>query len=934
MNKIFNDKRPSSAWILLAWCHIGIQLGVPMAFACVPAFADAAARAQFIQTPVAQATPDTRVYTLSGGETAASVAHHYNMDITALRKLNQFRTFARGFDALKAGDELDVPLAPLPAVVWHEDKPAPDALTQYEKNAQNIAGLATRSATFLANRPNADAAAVMARGMAAGALSTEAQQWLSHLGTARVQLDVDAHFSLQNSQFDLLAPLHEQQDMLLFTQASLHRTDDRTQSNAGIGARWFNDGFMLGTNSFLDYDLSRDHARMGVGLEYWRDFLKLSTNGYLRLTNWRTSHDLTDYLERPANGWDMRAEGWLPALPQLGTKIVYEQYYGKEVALFGKDHRQQNPYAFTAGINYTPFPLLTLSAEQRQGKGGKNDTRLGVQMNFQLGESWRQQIDPSAMGAMRRLAVSRYDLVERNNNIVLEYRKKQLIFLSIADSRPGYAGEQLPLTVSVNSKYGLAHIEWSAPQLLAAGGTLVQEAPGSLSVILPDYNFASPAANTYQLSGVAVDTQGNVSRRAITTLVVSQAAISNATSEFTPAASTLPADNSSQQNLILTIRDAKGHPIDIGEDEISVAARSGQPHSGATVSPLQRRDIGTFALTVTAGTGTDVLTLTPGARQVTLPVASVTIAADNATAQIKQLQVIADGAPADGKQANLVKVKVVDAFDNPMPDHGVTFAADNPAIVTASVITNTSGEAVAEVTSVKAGPTVVNAVLSNQSGKTVATTFVSDDKSARLEALRVIDDGASADGVAENRVTVRVTDAYGNAVPNRQVMLTADKGVQLSAPDVTTDNTGSAVFSATSTRSGTFGVTGTLNGQRQKAQIAFVAGPIAGSQSTLKADKTFVASDGLQGMTLTLVARDSFDNAVTGLKVDFVTQGIEGQWSGVTEQNGLYRATFTSSQPGLGSIGVAINGSASDEVKPLAAGVYSAALALTLKVNT
>lgn len=48
------------------------------------------------------------------------------------------------------------------------------------------------------------------------------------------------------------------------------------------------------------------------------------------------------------------------------------------MALFDKDDRQSNPHAITAGLNYTPFPLMTFSAEQRRGKQGENDTRFAV----------------------------------------------------------------------------------------------------------------------------------------------------------------------------------------------------------------------------------------------------------------------------------------------------------------------------------------------------------------------------------------------------------------------------------------------------------------------------------------------------------------------------------------------------------------------------
>ncbi|MBJ4792044.1 inverse autotransporter beta domain-containing protein, partial [Salmonella enterica subsp. enterica serovar Goldcoast] len=157
------------------------------------------------------------------------------------------------------------------------------------------------------------------------------QQWLSHFGTARVQLDADKNCSLKNSQFDLLLPLYDQGDNFVFTQGSLHRTDSRTQASLGAGWRHSTSTYMLGGNLFGDFDLSRDHARAGAGLEYWRNFLKLGVNSYLRLSGWKDSPDLEDYQERPANGWDVRGQAWVPSLPQLGGKLTYEQYYGKEV---------------------------------------------------------------------------------------------------------------------------------------------------------------------------------------------------------------------------------------------------------------------------------------------------------------------------------------------------------------------------------------------------------------------------------------------------------------------------------------------------------------------------------------------------------------------------------------------------------------------------
>lgn len=68
-------------------------------------------------------------------------------------------------------------------------------------------------------------------------------------------------------------------------------------------------------------------------------------------------------------GWDIRAEAWLPSYPQLGGKIVFEQYYGDEVALFGTDNLEKDPYAVTLGLNYQPVPLLTVGTDYKAGTG-------------------------------------------------------------------------------------------------------------------------------------------------------------------------------------------------------------------------------------------------------------------------------------------------------------------------------------------------------------------------------------------------------------------------------------------------------------------------------------------------------------------------------------------------------------------------------------
>ncbi|EGM6484867.1 invasin, partial [Salmonella enterica] len=614
----------------LAWLNVAVQAAFPLAVAFTPVMAGAGEQ-HFLQHPVPLSAQRTQVYTLGAGETAASVAKKFHLTLDQLREINQLRTFSHGLNGLQPGDDVDVPLMAVnnkktasgasAASPFSDDTSA--SVREGDEQARRVAGYASRAGSFLAGSAKSDAAASMARGMATGEVGGALQQWLSHFGTARVQLDADKNFSLKNSQFDLLMPLYDQGDNLVFTQGSLHRTDGRTQANLGAGWRHFTPGYMLGGNLFGDYDLSRDHARMGVGVEYWRDFLKLGANGYMRLTGWKDSPDLADYQERPASGWDIRAQAWVPSLPQLGGKLTYEQYYGKEVALFGVDNRQKNPHAITAGINYTPVPLITLGAERRQGQSGKSDSRLTVDMNYQLGVPWRAQLDPTAVAAMRSLTGSRYDLVERNNNIVLEYRKKETIRLHTADLITGHAGEQKSLGVSVNSKYGLERIDWDASALNAAGGKIVQNG-SDYAVVLPPYQATAQAVNTYTVSGVAVDTKGNRSERSDTQVTVQAPEVNKQYSTFTPASSVLPADGKSTQVLTLTLRDENNQAVDVDVKDIGL---KNSTLKSAAVSALTRKSAGIYTVAVTAGTDAENVTLTPIVSGITLSPAEVTITA-------------------------------------------------------------------------------------------------------------------------------------------------------------------------------------------------------------------------------------------------------------------------------------------------------------------
>ncbi|EHF4936950.1 LysM peptidoglycan-binding domain-containing protein [Enterobacter hormaechei] len=216
-----------------ALLNIILQVAFPLVATFSPLIVSAKSESHFLNSP---APPlQTRVYTLASGENINTVAAKFNTSVTDLRKLNQFRTFANGFNNLKSGDELEVPLTPLPKVHW--DKASDTVTESQNEQAQKVAGMATMIGGFLSGNPNERKATSTARGMATGQVNGQLQQFLGKFGTARVQLNADDNFSLKNSQLDLLIPIYEQFDRLVFTQGSVHRTDGRSQANLGFGFR-------------------------------------------------------------------------------------------------------------------------------------------------------------------------------------------------------------------------------------------------------------------------------------------------------------------------------------------------------------------------------------------------------------------------------------------------------------------------------------------------------------------------------------------------------------------------------------------------------------------------------------------------------------------------------------------------------------------------
>ncbi len=876
------------------------QLVFPMA-AAAQGVVNAAIQ-QPVPAQIAIANTNTVPYTLGALESAQSVAERFGVSVAELRKLNQFRTFARGFDNVRQGDELDVPAQ------VSENNLTPPPGNSSGNLEQQIASTSQQIGSLLAEDMNSEQAANMARGWASSQASGAMTDWLSRFGTARITLGVDEDFSLKNSQFDFLHPWYETPDNLFFSQHTLHRTDERTQINNGLGWRHFTPTWMSGINFFFDHDLSRYHSRAGIGAEYWRDYLKLSSNGYLRLTNWRSAPELdNDYEARPANGWDVRAEGWLPAWPHLGGKLVYEQYYGDEVALFDKDDRQSNPHAITAGLNYTPFPLMTFSAEQRQGKQGENDTRFAVDFTWQPGSAMQKQLDPNEVAARRSLAGSRYDLVDRNNNIVLEYRKKELVRLTLTDPVTGKSGEVKSLVSSLQTKYALKGYNVEATALEAAGGKVVTTGKDIL-VTLPGYRFTSTPEtdNTWPIEVTAEDVKGNLSNREQSMVVVQAPTLSQKDSSVSLSTQTLSADSHSTATLTFIAHDAAGNPV-IG---LVLSTR----HEGVqdiTLSDWKDNGDGSYTQVLTTGALSGTLTLMPQLNGVdaakapaVVNIISVSSSRTHSSIKIDKDRYLS-GNPIE------VTVELRDENDKPVKEQkqqlNTAVSIDNvkPGVTTDWKET-ADGVYKATYTAYTKGSGLTAKLLMqnwNEDLHTAGFIIDANPQSAKIATLSASNNGVLANENAANTVSVNVADEGSNPINDHTVTFAVLSGSATSFNNqntAKTDVNGLATFDLKSSKQEDNTVEVTLeNGVKQTLIVSFV-GDSSTAQVDLQKSKNEVVADGNDSATMTATVRDAKGNLLNDVKVTFNVNSSEAKLSQteVNSHDGIATATLTSLKNG------------------------------------
>lgn len=223
------------------------------------------------------------------------------------------------------------------------------------------------------------------------------------------------------------------------------------------------------------------------------------------------------------------------------------------MALFGTDNLQKDPHAVTVGLNYTPVPLVTVGADYKAGTGDSNDFNVNATVTYQLGTPLAAQLDPDNVKIQRSLIGSRTDFVDRNNFIVLEYREKDpldvTLWLKAAETNEhpecvvkdtpeeGIGLEKCQWTINalINHHYKIATASWQAKNNanrtlvmpVVKADVLTEGNNNRWNLVLPAWVNASTEAerealNSWKVRITLEDEKGNKETSGVVAITVQQ----------------------------------------------------------------------------------------------------------------------------------------------------------------------------------------------------------------------------------------------------------------------------------------------------------------------------------------------------------------------------------------------------------------------------
>ncbi|EFH6259019.1 inverse autotransporter adhesin YeeJ, partial [Escherichia coli] len=490
---------------------------------------------------------------------------------------------------------------------------------------------------------------------------------------------------------------------------------------------------------------------------------------------------------------------------------------------------------------------------------------------------------------------------------VLEYRKKELVRLTLTDPVTGKSGEVKSLVSSLQTKYALKGYNVEATALEAAGGKVVTTGKDIL-VTLPAYRFTSTPEtdNTWPIEVTAEDAKGNLSNREQSMVVVQAPTLSQKDSSVSLSTQTLNADSHSTATLTFIAHDAAGNPV-VG---LVLSTR----HEGVqdiTLSDWKDNGDGSYTQILTTGAMSGTLTLMPQLNGVdaakapaVVNIISVSSSRTHSSIKIDKDRYLS-GNPIE------VTVELRDENDKPVKEqkqqlnNAVSIDNVKPGVTTDWKET-ADGVYKATYTAYTKGSGLTAKLLMqnwNEDLHTAGFIIDANPQSAKIATLSASNNGVLANENAANTVSVNVADEGSNPINDHTVTFAVLSGSATSFNNqntAKTDVNGLATFDLKSSKQEDNTVEVTLeNGVKQTLIVSFV-GDSSTAQVDLQKSKNEVVADGNDSVTMTATVRDAKGNLLNDVMVTFNVNSAEAKLSQteVNSHDGIATATLTSLKNG------------------------------------
>jgi adhesin/invasin len=484
---------------------------------------------------------------------------------------------------------------------------------------------------------------------------------------------------------------------------------------------------------------------------------------------------------------------------------------------------------------------------------------------------------------------------------------------SVSASRSTVTADPSSVAVSVSSTVTVTALDGSGNPI--AGATVVLGASGSGNTLTQPSGTTSAggvAAGTFSSTSVGPHTiNATINGTAVTakpTITVSAGPVSASNSTVGANPASVGAGVSS--TITVTAHDASGNPVQGASVQLAADGSGntiGQPGStnsnGVATGTFSSTSLGqhTVSATIngTAITNRAAVTVTAGA-----PAKLVISRQPGGTAQ--------DGAGLSPQPV----VQLQDALGNNVGTAGrtITAALVSPpggAALGGDATKDTDGSGAATFTDLSIVGAVGSYTLRFTSGSLTAVssnTISLTTGPVNAGKSTVNADPSTVAAGEQSSVTVTARDVGGNAVQGATVVLSATGSGNIISQPGSTNASGVATGTFSSTSVGSHTVTARINGVEITDVITVTPGPVSASQSTLSAAPSSIAAGGGPS-TVTVTARDAAGNPIAGASVSLSVSGA-GTVSAppATNANGVTTATFTSTEAGGHDIGATING--------------------------